>query len=73
MYFGLNMDILLTVGLLLENSQHETWRAFKNELPDSDLTLFFLQHKLQWSYQKSMGLLEIYTRGYYFGSWPMPE
>lgn len=39
-YFRQNMALLLTVGLLLENSQHGTWRAFKNELPDSDLTVF---------------------------------
>lgn len=55
------MASLLRAGFLLEHSQHGTWRVFNSELPDPDLTLLSVQHKLQWSYQKSMELLEVFT------------
>lgn len=45
MYFALDTVDHITVGLLLERTQHVTWIAFNNELPDSDLTLVSLQQE----------------------------
>jgi len=55
------MASLLRARVLLEHSQHGTWRVFNSELPDPDFTILSLQHELQWSYQKSMELLEVLT------------